>query len=129
MHILRWNCYFRDQRLIGHRVVTVRVIWRNATFVTEKEIDVRPLDAMRKALSRKQFINSPGRITAGQGNAKPVRLAMKRIFVFDKPFSRGCRKLLRSVEDKNIGRNFHGRVVKKIFCLLLSDYRPLTTDR
>src|SRR6266850_6881631 len=85
------------------------MIRRHATLIAEKQINVVPLDAMHEPFSRQQFINSPGRLAAGQSHTKPFGLAMKCIFVVDKPFSRGYRKLFRSIENKNIGRDFHNR--------------------
>ena len=74
----------------------------NATFVTEKEIDLRPFDALRKPLSGKQFINAFWSVAARQSYAEAVERAMKRIFAVDKPLRRGYGKLFGSVEYENI---------------------------
>jgi hypothetical protein len=83
------------------------MIWRNTTFVTEEEMNMGPLYSMLEPVSRQQLINSPWRIAAGKSNTKTVKLAMKRAVVFDKPFGRGQCNLFGSVENENVGRNFH----------------------
>src|SRR5882724_7812722 len=113
MHVLRWNWHLRNQRLVGHRVVAIWMIRRNATFVTEEEINLGPLDPMLESLSRKQFIDSPGRIAPRQSNAERIRLAVKRVLVVDKPFSSGHRQLFGSVKNENIGRNLHNRMANR----------------
>jgi hypothetical protein len=110
VHIRRWNRDFRKQGLVGHRIVAVGVIRRDATFITEEEIHLGPFHPMLEPLSREQFINAPGGIAASQSNAKSIRLAMKRVLVIHKPFSCGYRQLFGSVKHKEIGRFFHGEL-------------------
>ena len=49
------NVYLSDQRFVRHTIVAIRMVRRNAAFITEEEMNIRPFNSTCEALRGKQF--------------------------------------------------------------------------
>ena len=90
MNVISGNGHVFEERLRGHSIIAVRVVRGNVAFIPPKNLDVGPINLRAKRGSRKQFIKTFRRGSAGQRHGKHVSFLNGSARMMNDVSSRGC---------------------------------------